>query len=51
MSGSFDLGYGQITILDRKLSYKQEPYDNGGWKANWNIKVYHIQKNKELFLN
>ena len=38
MSGSFDLGYGQITILDKKLSYKQEPYGNGGWKANWNIK-------------
>jgi len=47
MSGSFDLGYGQITILEKKISYKQEPYGSGGWKANWNIKsLSYTEKQK-----
>ena len=39
---SFKLNYGQITILDKKLSYTQEAYGSGGWKSNW-------KKNNLLF--
>ena len=48
MSGSFQLEYGKITILDKKISYKQEAWRNGGWQAKWRIESLSYSEKQKI---